>query len=361
MTSPGGIARTLYRKVENAIDRHEKRRFPIGFSDAAGARPGIYFLTPDHSAPSGGIRVIYRHVDILNAAGFTASVLHRRRGFRCTWFENETRVTDVSVVRLRPDDLLVVPEVDVDMLHRVPPGTRHVIFNQNSHLTWTGGARAVSQFYAPRPALAAVVTVSLHNEAMLRRAFPGCPVRRVHLGIDGEMFHPAGRSPRPRIAYMPRRGRDDARQVLGMLEARGALDGWDVVSLDGLSHEGVAAALRSTAIFLAFTRQEGFGLPAAEAMACGAYVIGNDGFGGREFFQPAFCARIETGDIVSFADAAEGAIERERATPGWCATRGAWASEFVLRHYSLAREREDVTALYAQLLTAGPDLCGMQQ
>lgn len=358
MTSPGGIARTLYRKVENAFDRHEKRRFRIGFSDAAGAGPRIYFLTPDHNVPSGGIRVIYRHVDILNAAGFNASVLHRRRGFRCTWFENETRVTDVSVTRLRLDDLLVVPEVDVDALQRVPSGTRHVIFNQNSHLTWTGDAAAVSQHYMPRPELAAVVTVSRHNEAMLRRAFPGCPVRRVHLGIDAEMFHAAGRSRSRSIAYMPRRGREDARQVLAMLEGRGALAGWEVVSLDGLSHEAVATALRSTSIFLAFTRQEGFGLPAAEAMACGAYVIGNDGFGGREFFRPSFSTSIEAGDVVGFAEAVENTIEKERAEPGWCAVRGGWASRFVLGHYSLDRERQDVTSLYAQLLPVAPHRYG---
>ena len=52
----------------------------------------IYYRCPDKDYPVGGIRVIYRHVDLLNRNGFDAAVLHRLHPFRCTWFENETRV-----------------------------------------------------------------------------------------------------------------------------------------------------------------------------------------------------------------------------------------------------------------------------
>ena len=34
----------------------------------------------------------YRHVDHLNGAGIPAAVMHRRGDFRCSWFENRTRV-----------------------------------------------------------------------------------------------------------------------------------------------------------------------------------------------------------------------------------------------------------------------------
>ena len=54
--------------------------------------PTVYFCLPDYDVPSGGFRVVYRHVDILNEAGIPAAVLHCRAGFRCTWFENQTRV-----------------------------------------------------------------------------------------------------------------------------------------------------------------------------------------------------------------------------------------------------------------------------
>src|SRR5437870_2893463 len=55
----------------------------------------LYYRCPDSPKPFGGIRVIYRHVDILNKHGIEAFVLHDRAPFRCTWFENETAIAYV--------------------------------------------------------------------------------------------------------------------------------------------------------------------------------------------------------------------------------------------------------------------------
>ena len=92
-------------------------------------------------------------------------------------------------------------------------------------------------------------------------------------------------------------------KVLQLARGRGLLEGWEVIELNGMTQAEVAAQLRTTKIFLAFTYQEGFGLPPAEAMACGNYVIGYHGFGGRELFHDEFSAPVETGDIVGYAKA----------------------------------------------------------
>lgn len=346
----GNLARSSYRSARGALERNRLRRFALPVSAAYGAQPAIYFLTPDYPLPSGGIRVIYRHVDILNAAGIPAFVLHRRPGFRCTWFENETRIAYLARTTLLRNDLLVVPELDIDVVSKLQAGTRHVIFNQNSHLTWKRSLDGPERFYAPSPGLAGILTVSRHNEEMLRYAFPGAFVQRIHLSIDPELFCPGREVRPPVVAYMPRRASDDARQVLGMLEARGTLDGWTVQALDGLSQEEVARRLRATRIFLSFTYQEGFGLPAAEAMACGNHVIGYHGQAGREFFRPEFSVPVESGDNLGFAAAVENAIARERAEPGWCGARGREASAFILATYSPDRERQDVLAAYRDFL-----------
>jgi hypothetical protein len=52
----------------------------------------VYYWCPDADRPYGGVRAIYRHVDILNEHGVAAFVLHERRPFRCTWFRNGTRI-----------------------------------------------------------------------------------------------------------------------------------------------------------------------------------------------------------------------------------------------------------------------------
>jgi len=52
----------------------------------------IYYLCPDWNNIQGGIKQIYRHVDILNRHGYSAFVLHRKWGFRCSWFHNKTKI-----------------------------------------------------------------------------------------------------------------------------------------------------------------------------------------------------------------------------------------------------------------------------
>ena len=48
-------------------------------------RPTIYFFCPDLGHVLGGIKQIYRHVDVLNANGFDACIVHRTKGFKITW------------------------------------------------------------------------------------------------------------------------------------------------------------------------------------------------------------------------------------------------------------------------------------
>ena len=185
---------------------------------------------------------------------------------------------------------------------------------------------------------------------MMRYAAPSANVVRLHNSIDPSRFFPGPPRPRPVISYMPRRGFEEARQVLGILRGRGVLRGWEVRPLEGLSEDQVADQLRSTTIFLSLAYQEGFGLPAAEAMACGAYAVGFHGFGGREYFRPEFSHPVEPGDVLGLAHAVAEVIEREGLEPGWCQARGAAAAQFIAAEYSPDRERRDVVEAYSALL-----------
>ncbi|MFM2068055.1 MAG: hypothetical protein RLZZ584_2964 [Pseudomonadota bacterium] len=312
--------------------------------------PTLYFHTPDLDRPCGGVLMMYRHVDLLNAAGVRATVLHQRRGFRCSWFEHDTRVTDATAVRIGPADVLVITEPDVDLVCALRTGVRHVVFNQSGHLTWKRSPERVARHYAASPDLAGVITVSAHAAELLRHACAQVDVRHVHPAIDAGLFHP-GDGPRSReICYMPRRGGTDAALVLQLLRCRGALDGWQVTPLDGLSHAQVAERLRGARIFLHLPYLEGFGLPAAEAMACGNYVVGYHGYGGREFFRPPSSCAVETGDVLGVARAVEDAIRHDSVDPLWCRERGLAAARHILQTYTAARERRDVLAAYTGLL-----------
>ncbi len=312
--------------------------------------PTVYFCAPDFDVPSGGVRVIYRHVDLLNQEGIPAFVLHRRADFRCTWFENETRVAGSQETVVGPDDIVVIGELAVPLLRNREPGTRFVVFNQNPHLTWQRVPEALVARYTTSPDLAAIVVVSQHSLEMVQYAAPSANAVRVHNSIDPRLFFP-GTAPTERtISYMPRGGRDEAGQVLSMLRGRGLLQGWEVVPLQGMTEGEVADTLRRTTIFISFAYHEGFGLPAAEAMACGAYAVGFHGFAGREYFRPEFSTPVDPGDVVALARAVQQVMEHEADEPGWCRSRGATAAAFIAREYSRPRERDDVVGVYRSLL-----------
>ncbi|WP_410814241.1 glycosyltransferase [Micromonospora sp. 067-2] len=338
-------ARRAYR-IYQQYRQHSPPRIRI--REKSSAVPTIYYLSRDYNKPSGGIRTLYRHVDVLNEAGVSAAVLHERRGFRCSWFANRTRVTDVESSPLGPDDLLVVPETDARLLPRLPANVRHVVFNQSGHLTWTVDAELVTRHYLDSPGLLGVMVVSEHSQDLLEYAFRR-PIHRIRLSVDATQFNPPDRPNGRVISYMPRRGQLDAENVLHVLRARDALAGWTIDAVQDVSEEEVARRLRASTIFLSSSYQEGFGLPAVEAMASGNYVIGFHGFGGREFFDPAFSQPVPTGDLLGMSRALQECLTRETEQPGWCWSRGVEAARHVLAEYSAERESASILAFFTEI------------
>jgi glycosyltransferase involved in cell wall biosynthesis len=343
------IQRALYHSAKQAMEQYKSPRPKIPLSNQSSA-PTVYFLTPDHNVPAGGIRVMYNHVDLLNKAGIEAAVLHQKKGFRCTWFDNTTRVTDIRSSAVGPEDTLIVSELDVDVVAALPQHVRHVVLNQSGYETWARRGDAVAHHYSSAPELLGAIVVSEYSAQMLKYAYPKLAIRRIHNGIDGTRFYPSGEPTVRRICYHPRRGRRELDHVMHMLRARGALHNWETFSLEGLSDEDFAAEMRSSRITVNLSYWEGFGLTTCEAMACGSYVIGFHGFGGREFMRPEFSCPVETGDVIAVAEAIERVIAEDSLDGQWCRSRGQLASSFVLEQYSLEKERESVVSAYRDLL-----------
>jgi glycosyltransferase involved in cell wall biosynthesis len=291
-------------------------------------------------------------VDTLNDAGLPAAIVHQRSGFRCTWFENRTRVLSNSEAVVKPRDVIVVPEIYGPSICDLPSGVRQIIFNQNAYVMLRSLASEPSAAspYIDNPNLTGVIVVSDDNAAVVEHAFPGIRIHRVRNGIDPTLHYPPTCPKRRRIAYMPRRRADEAAQVLGLLELRGVLRGWEVIAIDRQSEVEVAESLRSSQIFLSFSQREGFGLPPLEALACGCLVIGYHGFGGREFFRPPFGIAIEDGDVVAFARAVEDVIRLINDDPASVAAASKAGVGFVLEHYSPNAERKELLDLFVPLL-----------
>jgi hypothetical protein len=233
---------------------------------------------------------------------------------------------------------------------------RHVVLDQSGYLAWEHSPDEVARHYTSDHGPLAVLATSQHVAEVAAFAHPGLEVRHVQLGLDVERYRPLdARDPadRRRIAYMPRRGGADVGLALRLLAERGTLDGWEVCPVEGMAADEVAALLQRTEVFLSVSHREGFGMPPLEAMACGAYVVGYDALGGREFLKPDLASPVETGNVLALARALDTVLAAERDDPGWLRRRGLAASAHVRATYSPERERESVLAGYAGLLGTG--------
>lgn len=316
-------------------------------------KPGaVWILTPDWNLPSGGIRKQYRSVDVLNGAGVPAAIVHHSRGFRCDWFENQTRVMAACEVILSPSDVVVVPEIYGASICDLPSGVRQVILNQNAYITLAqlGADNVSANPYVNNPDLIAVATVSHQNTDLLRYAFPGVSIHRITWALDSNLYFPGTTSVNKRIAYMPRRRASEAAQVLALLRLRGILKQWEVVEIGDRSERQVAEIMRSSRVFLSFSQREGLGLPPLEAIACGCLVVGFTGYAGVEYFQQPFATAVEDGDVGAFAAAVEQLLtwsEREPLAARQVALDG---SRRVLEQYTAESEKQDLIRLFEPLL-----------
>jgi glycosyltransferase involved in cell wall biosynthesis len=335
----------------------------------------VFYRCPDKDYPVGGIRVIYRHVDILNRSGFDAAVLHHYHPFRCTWFENDTRVahevrypdlslpvraakravgrpasTDpVPALELGAGDMLVLPEV-MPAVPESEADVPKVIFDQNAYLTLAPYVLDAdpAQLVYTRPEVRGAIVVSEDNRRYLETLFPGLRVQRVHYGIDPELFA-FTQGKKRQIAYMPRKNPLDVQQVVLRLRLAGRLEGWELAEISGRSERETAAILRESAVFLSFGHPEGFGLPAAEAMAAGCVVVGYHGYGGREFLTEEYGFPVAVGDVMAFADTVARVLEELEHEPEALARRVESASRFIREHYSPEREERDLVAIWSEL------------
>ena len=318
------------------------------------ANPRVLSFCPDLTEPSGGLHKIYRHVDVLRARGMPAFIVHHQPGFRCTWFEHSTPVVYRDAVwPPTRDDIILVPDLVTWRMTTMAPGVPKVMFNQNAYITFTGRTSiSGSDFSSPYtdPDFLATLVVSEDSRQYLEFAFPGChPTFRIHNSIDPALFHP--REPKQRqIAYMPRRNESLAVQVLSMLHFRRALSGYEIVAINKMSEREAALILRQSMIFLSFATAEGFGLPAAEAMACGCITIGFHGGGGTEFLREPYAQPIEAGNIIQFAETVERTIRQIDADPVNALARAMAASDFIRNTYTPQQEEEDIITAWEHIL-----------
>ncbi|WP_197061922.1 glycosyltransferase [Sinomonas humi] len=240
----------------------------------------------------------------------------------------------------------MVPEYYGPGLDSLPKGVGKIIFNQGAHHTFDRldfEATAPGAPYRDLPDLRGILTVSEDSRRLLSLAFPDLSISMVRNVVDQKIFHAGAQERKRQIAFVPSRRFEEFEQLRHVLRSRGL--GWELMPIRGLAEVEVARVLRESAIFLSLSDRDGFGLPAAEAMACGCYVVGYTGGGGDEFFDPAFSAPVS-----GFVELLENLIRATEQPLEVLADRGLQASAAILSRYTAEGLRGDLMEFYGQHL-----------
>jgi hypothetical protein len=239
----------------------------------------IFILSPDDNAPIGGVKQLYRQVDVLVKHGLYARVLHRKKGYHCTWFENNTPVISWSEFEWTDDDIIVLPEIYgpgmtktlvVDK-HRtlfspsrfwqeeLRPKMRKVIFNQNGYHTFARYGFSGSGRETPYldPMVVATIVVSEDSREFVKAVFPEHNVLRVHNAINPSLFSYV-ENKKKQICFMTRKHRDEVEQVINIAKFHGALEGYSLHPIEHASEREVARIMSESLIFLSFGYPVGF-------------------------------------------------------------------------------------------------------
>jgi glycosyltransferase involved in cell wall biosynthesis len=247
--------------------------------------------------PSGGVKIIYQHCDLLNKNSFRAFPVHLG-DFTIDWFPHES--TPVSrqqaLEMIREQDVLVCPEVIPRAAWPFACGHK-IIFVQNWFLPdiATGPDKSYEDFGS-----SGLLACSQYiQEYMAGRSRLSCRV--VTNGIDLAAFSPAPQQRIPlRVLCFNRRNIQDARDAIQLLPPSVRQSATFVELENRYTQQQVIDFYRSADIFMAIGYPEGFALPPLEAMACGCAVVGFTGGGASEFMLDG-----ETALIAADGDAQE--------------------------------------------------------
>lgn len=343
-------------------------------------KPTIYFICPTNRSASGGVKQMYRQVQILNEAGYNAVILHRKLGKVERWFNakvsikynpwlfkrlkydyRQKKITFSKKIflkilklishRIEKDAILVFPEIYGPRIHKIMPINKRIIFNQNCYYTFDHFALDGDYKDTPYNSTDTVATIVASDDAKnyFSYAFPHITTLKMRLGINHDVFS-LGTNKRKQICFMPRKLGGDVSQVVNILRLTGLPKDWSLVSIDNKTESEVATIMKESMIFLSFNFREGFGLPPVEAMACGCYVVGYIGQGGKEYFDPSFTTAVAEGDIIDYVEVVKTIIEKFEQNQNEMLKRGQLAAEFVSSHYTLQMEKEDTLNIWHEIM-----------
>lgn len=250
--------------------------------------------------PSGGVKIIYQHCELLRRHGITATPVHMG-DFVVDWFPHQLPhlTLQQALAEAGPDDVLICPEV-IPAAAAPFPCRHKIAFVQNWAFAavGTGPDRRFEDL-----GMSGLLACSNYiRDYMRSRSDLPCAV--ITNGIDLDIFKPPqDPAPRSLILYQNRRNVADARQAIALLDADLRANHEFFEMANNYSQAQMVTFFQGADIYIAIGYPEGFALPPLEAMACGCAVVGFTGGGGLEhMIDEETCLVAPDGDSRALAD-----------------------------------------------------------
>ena len=336
------------------------------------ARGARYWLAlhPDRTKPIGGVKQMHRLAEGLSSLGRDVSLIQTDASFHPGWFVSNVKTVDLNRWKTIKDltparDIIILPETYISSFSTYAPQLPKVIYNQNGHYTFlapkgvpkssiSGYFEQVLACYLDNPELIHVLCVSDYDSRFLVQSL-GLSSSKVSIVPNSieSCFHYTPSAKKPIVAYMPRKNELDSSLLVKLIEKQPWFANYEFAAIDNMHQLDVAHILRESMVFLSFGHPEGFGLPVAEAMACGCYCIGYSGLGGRELYSigerfEAGCS-VEYGDWNGITNALRDFIVVERIDSTAQAKRQSLLSEKILALYSPSSLRSALGGALARI------------
>lgn len=289
----------------------------------------LVYISPDSNVPTGGIKVIYKHAELLSQLGVPATVMHFERGFRCDWFSHEAPVAYID--QLLSTDIVMVPEIMTILGNQLKKiGVRYCMFVQNGYLVLP--TRPMDEVWTCYRDAVAILSISEDTSEYLASVFPefAHKIVRVKYSVDTARFKPADKQ--NKATYMPRKLPHHASNIVPWLARE--FPGWTFQPLHGMHESVVAEHMQTSRVFLAFSDFEGCPVPPIEAALSGNVVVGYPGWGGREYWHAPNFWPVEMGHMRQFAQQFRAAAAlsllpdaQARLAPGMATLAGAYGLE----------------------------------
>jgi len=219
-----------------------------------------------------------------------------------------------------------------------------VIIVQNPYSVFNGFGGNIHKMREVYGSATAVLCQSAYTEKHVRHLFPSANIMRFRYSFDKVPFS-LGTNKEKLLAYMSRKSPHYAATILSILRLRWP-EGWDVVNIDGKTEEETADILKRAMVFLSLSVNEGFGMPPAEAMACGCVVVGFTGYAGDEYMRPGLCWPVPDHDVLTAAKTLEEVMSQDMDK---LIDMGKQASRFIRSEYSSSKEIQSVVSVWNRI------------